>query len=180
LNALVRAGYSRAMTPPPPIPDVFRDVILDLPELAVIGAGSRFQQCFGCGPSHETGLRVRCFLAEGEVLSPIVVPRRYEGPPGAVHGGIVAAYLDEVLAGAAVQHTGRMYVTGELSVRYVKPTPIERPLRRRGQVALYRRGGHPRGPRHAGRRREGEGPLFPHAARKAHAGGGRRFLNPAG
>jgi len=122
------------MTSSPPVPDAFRDVLLDLPELAVSGAGSRFQQCFGCGPFHETGLRVRCFLAEGEVLSPIVVPRCYEGPPGAVHGGIVAAYLDEVLAGAAVQHTGRMYVTGELSVRYVKPTPIERPLLGRGRA----------------------------------------------
>ena len=65
---------------------------------------------------------------EGEVLSPIVIPRRFEGPPGAAHGGIVAAYLDEVLAGAAVHHTGRMYVTGELTVRYVKGAPLERPL----------------------------------------------------
>jgi len=55
-------------------------------------------------------------------------------PAGAVHGGIVAAYLDEVLAGAAVHHTDRLYVTGELSVRYVKPTPVERPLLGRGRA----------------------------------------------
>jgi acyl-coenzyme A thioesterase PaaI-like protein len=36
------------------------------------------------------------------VLVPIVIPRRFEGPRGAAHGGIVAAYLDEILAGAAV------------------------------------------------------------------------------
>ena len=122
------------MTHTPPIPAVFRDVLVDLPELTFSGEGTRFQQCFGCGPTHEIGLRVRCFRAAGEVLSPIVVPRRYEGPPGAVHGGIVAAYLDEVLAGAAVHHTGRLYVTGELSVRYVKPTPVERPLLGRGHA----------------------------------------------
>jgi acyl-coenzyme A thioesterase PaaI-like protein len=46
----------------------------------------------------------------------------------------VAAYLDEVLAGAAVHHTGRLYVTGELSVRYVKPTPVEHPLLGRGRA----------------------------------------------
>ena len=120
------------MTHTPPIPSVFRDVLVDLPELTFSGEGTRFQQCFGCGPTHEIGLRVRCFRGAGEVLSPIVVPRRYEGPPGAVHGGIVAAYLDEVLAGAAVHHTDRLYVTGELSVRYVKPTPVERPLLGRG------------------------------------------------
>ena len=117
-----------------PFPAVFRDVLADLPELAFSEEGTRFHQCFGCGPTHEIGLRVRCFGAQGEVLSPIVVPRRYEGPPGAVHGGIVAAYLDEVLAGAAVHRTGRMYVTGELSVRYVKPTPVERPLLGRGRA----------------------------------------------
>ena len=122
------------MTHTPPIPAVFRDVLVDLPELTFSGEGTRFQQCFGCGPTHEIGLRVRCFRGAGEVLSPIVVPRRYEGPPGAVHGGIVAAYLDEVLAGAAVHHTDRLYVTGELSVRYVKPTPVERPLLGRGHA----------------------------------------------
>jgi acyl-coenzyme A thioesterase PaaI-like protein len=122
------------MTHTPPIPSVFRDVLVDLPELTFSGEGTRFQQCFGCGPTHEIGLRVRCFRGAGEVLSPIVVPWRYEGPPGAVHGGIVAAYLDEVLAGAAVHHTDRLYVTGELSVRYVKPTPVERPLLGRGRA----------------------------------------------
>ncbi len=156
------------MTHTPSIPAVFQDVLVDLPELTFSGEGTRFHQCFGCGPTHEIGLRVRCFRAAGEVLSPIVVPRRYEGPPGAVHGGIVAAYLDEVLAGAAVHHTGRLYVTGELSVRYVKPTPVEHPLLGRGRATratpkIHRRGSHARGPRDARDRRESQGPLLPHA-----------------
>jgi acyl-coenzyme A thioesterase PaaI-like protein len=33
-----------------------------------------------------------------------------------------------------VHHTGRLYVTGELAVRYVKPTPVERPLLGRGRA----------------------------------------------
>ena len=68
------------------------------------------------------------------MLAPIVIPPRFEGPPGAAHGGIVAAYLDELLAGAAVNHTGRLYVTGELTVRFVKGTPIDRPLLGRGRA----------------------------------------------
>lgn len=93
-----------------------------------------FDGCFGCGPEHPTGLRVRCFRTPDGVLSPIVVPSRYEGPPGAVHGGIVAAYLDEVLGGAVVRATGRPAVTGELTVRYVRPVPSDTPLLGRGRL----------------------------------------------
>ena len=122
------------MTGMPPLPAPFTSVFSGLEELRYTGPGSRFHECFGCGPNHEIGLRVRCFRADGEVLSPIVIPARFEGPPGAAHGGIVAAYLDEILAGAAVNHTGQIHVTGELSVRYVKPTPVDRPLLGRGRA----------------------------------------------
>ncbi|MBF8288975.1 MAG: Acyl-coenzyme A thioesterase PaaI, contains HGG motif [Candidatus Rokubacteria bacterium] len=77
---------------------------------------------------------MRTFRGDGEVLSPIVIPKRFEGPPKGAHGGIVAAYLDEVMSGAAVNHTGRIHVTGELSVRYIRPTPVERPLLGRGRA----------------------------------------------
>jgi len=117
------------------LPAVFEPMFAGLPELSfTVDQGALFHQCFGCGPAHDSGLRVRCFRGDGEVLSPIIVPRHYEGPPRAAHGGIVAAYLDEVLAGAAVNHTGRVHVTGELTVRYVKPTPIERPIVGRGRA----------------------------------------------
>jgi acyl-coenzyme A thioesterase PaaI-like protein len=112
----------------PPLPTAFETLFSDLEEINYTGAGTRFHQCFGCGPHHDIGLRVRTFKKDAGVLSPIVIPKRFEGPPQGAHGGIVAAYLDEVLAGAAVNHTGRIHVTGELSVRYVKLTPIERPL----------------------------------------------------
>jgi acyl-coenzyme A thioesterase PaaI-like protein len=122
------------MSHEPPVPAPFAALFASLPEVKFSGPRSAFQRCFGCGPDHEIGLRVRTFGADGQVLSPIIIPRRFAGPPGAAHGGIVAAYLDEVLAGAAVHATGRIYVTGELSVRYVKPTPIERPLLGRGRA----------------------------------------------
>jgi len=122
------------MTHDPPLPTPFVERFAPLAEVKFSGPRSSFHRCFGCGPDHDIGLRVRTFKAEGEVLSPIVIPGRFEGPPGAAHGGIVAAYLDEILAGAAVSHTGRLYVTGELTVRYVKGTPIERPLLGRGRA----------------------------------------------
>jgi uncharacterized protein (TIGR00369 family) len=87
-----------------------------------------FHHCFGCGPEHPTGLRVRVFKENGGIVSPIIVPKIYEGPPGAAHGGIVAAYLDEVLAASCLAASGRVAVTGELTVRYVRPVPSETAL----------------------------------------------------
>ena len=119
----------------PPLAEVFVPRFARLPELKHMDRGSRFHACFGCGPYHDIGLRVRCFEEDGGIVSPIIVPCRFEGPPGAAHGGIVAAYLDEVLAGAALKHTGRPHVTGALTGRYLKPTPTERPILGRGRVA---------------------------------------------
>jgi acyl-coenzyme A thioesterase PaaI-like protein len=117
------------------LPDVFREFFAGLTEQRDRTSGyDAFRRCFGCGPEHPTGLRVRCFSTDDGVVSPIVVPRIYEGPPGAVHGGIVAAYLDEVLGGAAATATGKAAVTGELTVRYVQPVPAETPLLGRGRL----------------------------------------------
>lgn len=118
------------MARPEPLPEAFRTRFAALEEQR---AGRRpdddmYYHCFGCGPGHPTGLRVRCFKTDEGVLVPILIPRRYEGPPGVAHGGIVAAYLDETLAGAVVRATGRVAVTGELTVRYVHPVPLETPL----------------------------------------------------
>jgi len=87
-----------------------------------------FRECFGCGPDRPDGLRVRCFRTAEGVASPISIARQFEGPPGAAHGGIVAAYLDEVLGAAVIRATGRIAVTGELTVRYVAPVPTETPI----------------------------------------------------
>ena len=52
----------------------------------------------------------------------------YEGAPGCVHGGFLSAVLDEAL-GLACIFSGEPGMTGELTVRYLKPTPVEMPLR---------------------------------------------------
>jgi acyl-coenzyme A thioesterase PaaI-like protein len=116
------------------LPPVFGDYFAGLEEHRSTSPGDPFHGCFGCGPGHPTGLRVRCFKTDEGVVSPILISRQYDGPPGAAHGGIVAAYLDEVLAAAAVRATGRIAVTGELTVRYVKPVPTEVPLLGRGRL----------------------------------------------
>ncbi len=52
----------------------------------------------------------------------------YEGPPGHVHGGFVAAAFDEVL-GFVQSTTGQPGMTGTLTIRYRKPTPLDTDLR---------------------------------------------------
>ncbi len=52
----------------------------------------------------------------------------YEGPPTCVHGGVIAEAFDEVL-GAANMVAGNPAMTGTLTIRYRKPTPLRTDLR---------------------------------------------------
>lgn len=47
----------------------------------------------------------------------------YEGPPGCVHGGFIAAAFDEVL-GSAQSLSGNPGMTANLSINYKRPTPL--------------------------------------------------------
>jgi len=51
----------------------------------------------------------------------------YRGPPGTVHGGIVAAIHDQLVASATRLH-GHIAATAALKVNYRLPTPIDQPL----------------------------------------------------
>jgi uncharacterized protein (TIGR00369 family) len=51
----------------------------------------------------------------------------YEGPPGAVHGGVCAAILDSLL-GAAAAAGHRPGMTAKLTLSYLRPTPLGVPL----------------------------------------------------
>jgi acyl-coenzyme A thioesterase PaaI-like protein len=57
----------------------------------------------------------------------------YEGPPGCVHGGYVAAAFDELL-GATQSMSGAPGMTGRLTVNYRSPTPLHAELRFEGRI----------------------------------------------
>lgn len=66
--------------------------------------------------------------ADGEgVFGEVTLPGVYEGPPGCVHGGWLAALLDQAV-GDAVGRRGILCMTGNLNVDYRKPTPLNAPL----------------------------------------------------
>lgn len=117
------------MSPDPALPPVFQAHFVGLTEqYFATRPGDVFYDCFGCSRDNPNGLKVRCFKQDGGVVSPVIISRRYQGPPGVAHGGIVAAYLDEILGGAVIARVGKPGLTGELTVRYVKPVPTETPL----------------------------------------------------
>lgn len=67
-------------------------------------------------------------LVGGAVEGEVTFGRPYEGPPGCVHGGFIAAAFDEVL-GFAQQLSGHGGMTARLSVSYRAPTPLGQPVR---------------------------------------------------
>lgn len=74
-------------------------------------------------------IRVR---VEGrEVVGVAVYGPAYEGPPGCVHGGTIAAGFDEVL-GFTQSFAGQPGMTGRLEVSYRSPTPLGVEVRYRG------------------------------------------------
>lgn len=89
--------------------------------------GSR--NCFVCGRENSAGLKLDFYtIAPGKVRVDLRVTSNYEGYPGVVHGGIIAAILDECGGRANMMGLDRFMVTAQLNVRYRKPVPTETDL----------------------------------------------------
>jgi Thioesterase superfamily len=77
---------------------------------------------------------VRVWMVEGvdggyrEIRGEAYFDYPYEGPPTCVHGGVIAETFDEVL-GAANMVANNPAMTGTLTIRYRKPTPLRTDLR---------------------------------------------------
>jgi acyl-coenzyme A thioesterase PaaI-like protein len=84
--------------------------------------------CFGCSPARADGLRMRFWRRGDRIVSEHTIPNAFHGPPGMAHGGIIAALFDEISSAAAAWVFGWFVVTGELTVRYQRPIPVETPL----------------------------------------------------
>jgi acyl-coenzyme A thioesterase PaaI-like protein len=86
------------------------------------------------GPLNPLAPPIAMRVAEdGSVIGEASFGTAYEGPPGCVHGGFIAASFDEVL-GFTQSLGGQPGMTANLSVDYRSPTPLHRPLRFVGRV----------------------------------------------
>jgi len=99
------------------------------------GHGSRYVQlqknyCFGCGTANPDGMRLRftydeernCFVCKFRL------GKRYTGPPGHCHGGVIATILDEAM-GKVNKLRNVIALTSEITVNYRKPVPLNQSLR---------------------------------------------------
>jgi acyl-coenzyme A thioesterase PaaI-like protein len=70
---------------------------------------------------------------EGEIIADVVLRRAFEGAPGRAHGGIVAAAFDDV-TGFVIAQLQEPAFTGELTVRYLAPVPVDERLEIRARL----------------------------------------------
>jgi uncharacterized protein (TIGR00369 family) len=85
-------------------------------------------RCFGCGQANDSGLHLEFFLADdGRVVCPTTIPKKFEGPPDFVHGGIIATLLDEVM-GKSVRALGLTSLTSQLEIVYHSPVHSGTPI----------------------------------------------------
>lgn len=86
--------------------------------------------CFACGKNNPEGMHLRFSYDEKSkrFVSRFRLGRRYTGPPGHAHGGVIATILDEGMGKVNKIHNV-VALTSEISVHYLKPVPLNKPLR---------------------------------------------------
>lgn len=80
------------------------------------------------GPANPTSVDITSRIVPGGAEADVVFGPAFEGAPGRVHGGMVAAVFDDLL-GAGMAQTRSIGFTGRLTVHYRAPVPIEATIR---------------------------------------------------
>jgi uncharacterized protein (TIGR00369 family) len=93
--------------------------------------------CFLCGRQNPVGLKVEWYNdpEAKQVRATVTVPAHFNSYPGIVHGGIVAALLDETSGRSLLVEEdtdSNLFVTLKLEVKYRQPVPTGQPLTLRG------------------------------------------------
>ena len=96
--------------------------------------------CFICGRKNPHGLYMTFYdNGENEVFSEYTVAEEYQSYPGVVHGGIVAAMLDEVVGRVAmIDDHHHFMMSVKLEVKYRHPVPTNTPLKIIGRIVKLR------------------------------------------
>jgi len=85
---------------------------------------AHYEQCFGCGPGHPTGMQIKSTAGEGlTVRGVFTVSEHHQGAPGLAHGGLLTAAMDDVL-GSLNWLILVPAVTGRLEVDFRMPVPV--------------------------------------------------------
>ena len=88
--------------------------------------------CFGCREGASEALGVRCYrMDDGSVVSLIQTKRTHQSFQGILHGGIVCAYMDEVLSYQtwSDQDYDAIAMTKDMTIRYYAPVTCDTEIR---------------------------------------------------
>ncbi len=90
--------------------------------------------CFVCGQDNPDGMKLKFILDEERqtFVCRFRLSKRYTGPPGHCHGGIIASILDDAMGKVNKLHHV-VALTREMTVEYLKPVPLHKPLRVEGR-----------------------------------------------
>ena len=85
--------------------------------------------CFACGKDNPDGMHLKFLLDDDgqHFVCRFRLPERFWGPPKHAHGGIIATVLDEAMGKVNKLHHV-VAVTSKMTVEYVKPVPLGKPL----------------------------------------------------
>ncbi len=89
--------------------------------------------CFVCGKANIYGLQLNWKTHHHHTVAEFYPSKAHQGWQGIVHGGILAAMLDEAMTRLAWERHGGA-VTAEITVRYFRPARIGEKLTVRGEI----------------------------------------------
>lgn len=97
--------------------------------------GSHNQDCFGCGPSHPSGLHLLAYAGEGmSITAKFTVTELHQGAPGLAHGGLLSCAFDEAL-GKLMWLVREPAVTGRLETSFLLPVQVGTTLHILAQIS---------------------------------------------
>lgn len=102
----------------------------------IVRAHDISHDCIVCGVDNKLGLHGQFLESDEDVLLGIFAPlNEHQSYPNRMHGGISSAILDEMI-GRAIQITEpeTWGVTIDLSMKYRKPVPLDKPLYARAKI----------------------------------------------
>ena len=95
---------------------------------------NRDHNCFGCSPTNSSGLQMSFLAGDSSVTSHVTVPEHLCGWNNLVHGGVLSTILDEIMSWATIHLLKRIPMTKSISVDFIKPVYVGRPLKVEGRV----------------------------------------------
>ncbi len=98
----------------------------------------KYRYCFVCGDKNRKGLKIDFHYEEGKAKARFTPAAEYEGYRNILHGGILAAVLDEVMV-KAVLAEGIPAVTSRMDVRYRLPAAIGEELFLEGRITQMKK-----------------------------------------